>query len=99
MHKEPLNDRQMKNTLLQALDEEIEVAELKGLFNFTDIDLREIEICAPWNDYNPLHFCAFMDKPGVVQSFTEEVERLEDGSAYKEQVQSSTLKAMEFRSK
>ncbi len=37
-----------------------------GLFNLTDQDLREIEIAAPWNDYNPLHYYAMMSKPRCV---------------------------------
>ena len=60
---EPLNDRLMTNNRLRDLDAEIELAELEGLFNYTNVDLREIEIAAPWNDYNPLHYCSIMDKP------------------------------------
>jgi len=95
--KEPVDDRMMSNNRLKRLDVEIEMAELAGLFNFTDIDMREIEVSAPWNDYNALHYCAIMEKPRFVELFLEQFEALEDGP-YRDQVASSIKKAVEFKS-
>jgi hypothetical protein len=98
LRHEPLNDRLMSNNRLKELDVEIESAELEGLFNFTEIDMREIEICAPWNDYNALHFCAIMQKPRFVNIFQRNFEALEHGSSYRDQVASSCKKALALKS-